>query len=292
MHPISRNCSLISGILIVLFSITILLINYNFFHFKGNNYLPEGVYPAGISLALTLVGVRLFLNKDHYISQLTQAILSLFLVMCVIALLTNAVQFTPFAPIDKYLIDIDHLFGIDVPTIVAWTLKYPWVQYALVQIYDSLPFQMAILPILVAISGHFHILRTYFCLMLLSALIGFVFYYFFPTTAPASNFISSDFSVLQHATGLKFSEIHKHLQPSTIEGGMIALPSFHTIWAWFCVYLVRHWFWVFAVILPVNLLLILSCVLLGWHYMIDIAGALIVILLTHGIQRCLAKKTS
>lgn len=290
MHPISRNCSLISGILIVLFSIATLLINYHFFHFKGNNYLPEGAWPAGFSLVLTLVGVRLFLDKDHYISKLTQAILSLYLVMCVIALLTNAVQFTPFAPIDKYLIKIDHLFGIDVPTIVAWTLKYPWVQYALVQIYDSLPFQMAILPILVAISGQFHILRAYFCLMLVSALIGFVFYYFFPTTAPATNFISSDFSVLQHATGLKFSEIHNHLVPSTIEGGMIALPSFHTIWAWFCVYLVRHWFLLFAIILPVNLLLVLSCVLLGWHYMIDIAGALIVILITHGIQHCLAKR--
>ena len=290
MPPLSRNCSIISGILIVLFSIAILLVNQLFFQYKGNNYLPEGVYAAGFSLVLTLVGVRTFLEKDHYIRELTQTILSLYLVMCVIALLTNAVQFTPFTPIDNYLIDIDHLFRIDVSSIVPWTQKYPWFQYVLVQIYDSLPFQMAILPILVGISGKFHILREYFCLMLVSALIGFVFYYFFPTTAPASNFISSDFSILQHATGLKFSEIHNHLVPSTIEGGMIALPSFHTIWAWFCLYLVRHWFWVFAIVLPVNLLLVLSCVLLGWHYMIDIAGAVIVILITHGIHHFLAKK--
>lgn len=291
MHPISRNCFLISGIVILLFVFTALLINDHYFHYKGNNYLPEGSFTAGLSIILIHAGVRLYLDKTHYISELTQSILTLYLVMCVIALLTNAVQFTPFQPIDRYLIDIDHLFGIDVPSLVAWTVKHPWLQYVLVEVYDSLPYQMAFLPILVAIAGKFQILRKYFCLMLVSALIGFTFYYFFPTTAPASNFSSPWFSPLQHATGMKFSEIHKHLMPSTIEGGMIALPSFHTVWAWFCVYIVRSWLFAVALLLPINLLLILSCVLLGWHYMIDIAGALAVILLTHGAHHLLAKKT-
>lgn len=290
MHLISRNCSLISGILIILFSICVSLVNFQFFHFQGNNYLPHGAGTAGISILLTVIGVRIYLEKTHYICELMQAVLSLYLVMGVIALLTNAVQFTPFTPIDRYLIAIDHALGINTSLLIEWTSKHPWLQYILAQIYDSLPLQMAILPIAVAISGKFHILREYFCLMLVSALIGFVFYYFFPTTAPASNIASPWFGTLQHATGIKFSEIHHHLAPSTIEGGMIALPSFHTIWAWLCIYLVRSWFFALIVILPLNLLLIISCVLLGWHYFVDIIGGLVVILTTHAIHNLLAKQ--
>ena len=292
MYPISRNCSLISGILILLFSMSAFLINDLFFHYQGNNYLPEGAYTAGFSLILILVGVRIYLDKTHYLSELTQSVLSLYLVMSAIGLLTNAVQFTPYLPVDKFLIDIDLFLGIDMPSIIKWTISHPWLQYVLVQIYDSLPFQMAFLPLMVAVFGKFNILREYFCLMLVSALIGFVFYYFFPTTAPASNIMSPYFSHLQHATGLKFSEIHNYLVPSTIEGGMIALPSFHTIWAWLCIYLVRPWFWVLVIVLSINLLLMISCVLLGWHYFIDLIGSLIVILITHSIHHYLAKKTN
>lgn len=290
MYPITRNCSLISGILIVLFSISAVLVNHFFFHYPGNNYLPNSAYPAGFSLLLILLGVRIYLNKTHYISELIQAVLSLYIVMAIIALLTNAVQFTPFAPIDKYLLAIDRALGVNTPLLLEWIIKHPRLQYILVQIYDSLPFQMAFLPLIVAISGKFNILREYFCLMLVSALIGFVFYYFFPTTAPASNILSPYFSEFQHATGIKFSEIHHHMLPSTIEGGMIAMPSFHTIWAWFCIYLVRSSFLLFVFILPINLLLIVSCVLLGWHYFIDLIGSLLVILISHGIHHFLSKR--
>lgn len=62
---------------------------------------------------------------------------------------------------------------------------------------------------------------------------------------------------------------------------MISFPSFHVIWAWLCLYLVRQWRWVFILLLTMNFVLMVSCVLLGWHYCIDLAGSAVVIFLSH-----------
>ena len=149
--------------------------------------------------------------------------------------------------------------------------------------YNTLPYQMSYIPMLIIASGRTKYIREYYFLFLISAIIGFSFYYFFPSTAPASIIKSNYFSTAQYATSLKFMQIHQHIQPTTIDGGMIALPSFHTIWAWFCLYLLRGWPVVFFIMLPVNLLLVASCVLLGWHYPMDILGGIVVILLSHGL---------
>ena len=62
---------------------------------------------------------------------------------------------------------------------------------------------------------------------------------------------------------------------------MIAFPSFHIIWGWFCLYLSYGCRWLFIGLLPLNGLLFASCVLLGWHYPLDLVGAAFVILASH-----------
>jgi membrane-associated phospholipid phosphatase len=205
----------------------------------------------------------------------------LYLTFAAIAMLTSAVQLTPFAPIDTYLISLDKALHINLVKLMAWTAKYPIFRDLLARTYDSLPWQMAILPIVLAVFGQFTKLKEYYCLLLISAIIGFSFYYFFPTTAPATNLSSPYFIKEQYDTGLKFKEIHHHISPTTVEGGMIALPSFHVIWAWLCLYLARCWLPLVIVLAPLNVLLILSCVLLGWHYFVDVLGAVFVLFLSH-----------
>jgi hypothetical protein len=284
-----RNCTLISGLMLLLLASIAFFINFLFYHFEGNNYLPAGVYPAGIDLFMIFCALRYYFDKTHYLCKLIQTIMSIYLTMAAIGLLTNAMQLTPFVPIDKIIIAFEQSLHIDLSQVIAWTAQHSWLKIKLAKIYDSLPYQMSFLPLLIAIFGQFGKVREYLCLMLISAIIGFEFYYFFPTTAPASNILSPFFSPEQYATGIKFKEIHNHLSPSTIEGGMIALPSFHVIWAWLCVYLVRGCKWLFVFLFPINLLLVFSCVLLGWHYPSDVLGALLVILATHGIYQLLYK---
>ncbi|WP_242602263.1 phosphatase PAP2 family protein [Legionella waltersii] len=208
-------------------------------------------------------------------------LINFYTVMCIIALATNAVQLTPFKPIDLQIIKLENSLGINLIAIMQWLCEYPIFKLILSIIYDSLPYQMSILPLCVIISGQFTVLNEYFMLMLITALIGFMIYYFFPTTAPASMLDSSLFLPEQVDTGLKFFQIHHHQTPTTNEGGLIAMPSFHTVWAILCVYLIKNWRLPCMLLGLINLLLIMSCVLLGWHYPSDIIAGFALVLIAY-----------
>lgn len=260
-----------------------LSVNYLYYQYPGNNYFPLSSLFVGYTLTLMYFGFRLLFGPKHPCARMLEAVIQFFCVMAVVALATNAAQYTPFTPIDQYIVACEAFFHVHLSNILQWTATKPALQGILVCIYDSLPYQVAYLPLLLIALQRYATAQEYFFLLLISALLGFTFYYFFPTLAPASTIESPYFSAAQRATGLKFLQIHQHIPPSTIEGGMIALPSFHVIWAWFCVHLFREWRFVWWILLIINGLLVLSCVLLGWHYLLDVMGGLVIILLSHGL---------
>jgi len=281
MHSISSRCILLLTGTILFLSCIILLINHFIFKFSGNNYIPENTLPAILLLIISNIGLYLCFKKNSKICQSGREVLYFFTVMLVIAFATNAVQLTPFSTIDSQIISFETLIHLNMSTILKWTAEHPHLQIFLAKIYDSLPYQMSLLPILAIISGRFYLLREYYFLLLCTTIFGFGFYYFFPTTAPASIINSPLFASNQIATGLKFNQIHQHIMPTTNEGGLIALPSFHVIWGLLCVNLLKEWSILYILLLSINIFLIASCVLLGWHYCTDIAGSLIVLLLSY-----------
>ncbi len=237
-----------------------------------------------------MIGGSLQFGKDGRFVRRVREIFYFFLVLVVIAFATNAVQYTPFQPIDKYLIAIEATLGINMQAIVGWTASHPRLQLLLAYIYDSLHLQMSILPLAVIIAGKFSYIREYYCLLLVTVLIGFIFYYYLPTMGPASFIASPYFMAEQYATGIKFTEIHRYIQPSTIEGGMIAMPLFSCDMGMALLYLVRCWRLVFILLLPINILLLASCILLGWHYPIDLLGSLLILLPAHSLYFYYKKK--
>ncbi|MCW8428453.1 phosphatase PAP2 family protein [Legionella pneumophila] len=258
-----------------------LIINYTIYQFPGNNYFPPNTPVMACIILLNYIGMILVFGKNNRVTCSGLELINFFVVMSIIALATNAVQLTPFSPIDKQIIKLEAQWGINMVSILEWTNKYQYFKYLLAIIYDTLPYQMSILPLCVIVSGRFYILKDYYFLLLSTTLLGFTFYYFFPTTAPASEIQNSLFAPEQIATGLKFHQIHHYIQPTTIEGGLIALPSFHAIWAILCVYLIKDWFIPCLLLSIINVLLILSCVLLGWHYPVDILAAIILVGLSY-----------
>ena len=203
--------------------------------------------------------------------------------MALVILGTNAIQYTPFSPIDQRILDWGAWMHIDLARLVAWSTAHATLYKSMAWIYESLTYQLTYLPLLLILLGRFERLHEYYFLLLLTALIGFSFYYFFPTTAPASVIDSPYFTEAQHATELKFKQIHSHIKPTTLEGGMIALPSFHVIWAWLCVWLVRDWAWAFRLLLLLNAGMVVSCVLLGWHYALDIIASIAILGVAHAV---------
>lgn len=283
MPPSAKYFSLILAFIISLLSFIAIRVNSFIYKFPGNNYFPPGITVMGAILFISLMGVYLVFDKDSPFFKVIREFIYFFLVITVIAYATNAVQLTPFSPIDRQLIAIDSIFYINLQKIIAWTESIPWLKKILGLSYDSLPYQMCYLPLIIIAARKFNAIREYYALLLLTTLIGFSFYYFFPTMGPSSFIQSPYFIKEQYATGLKFRELHQHLHPSTLDGGLIAMPSFHAIWAWLCLHLIRCWPIVYAVLLPINILLVISCVLLGWHYCIDLVGSLIVIVAAHRI---------
>ncbi|RUR17759.1 phosphatase PAP2 family protein [Legionella sp. km535] len=273
-NNINRSIPLLVCLIIGL-SFCVLLINHFLFKFPGNNFFPEGTPVLALILCINYLGLFVYFGAHSKASRSGKELLYFFFVMCLIALATNAVQLTPFSPIDIYIVQFESKLNINMVSILEWTNNYQWFKLMLTIIYSSIHYQMSIIPLLIIASGKFYLLRDYYFLLLVTVIIGFTFYYFFPTTAPASILSSSLFLPEQIATGYKFNQIHNHINPTTNEGGLIALPSFHTVWAIFCVYLLKEWMLPCAILLIINVLLIISCVLLGWHYPIDIFGGLI-----------------
>ncbi len=271
------------AISLIALSLCVITINHFIYHFPGNEYFPHEVLILSLSLGLMYTGCTIMFSHDHPITERVLYFIYFLGVMSVLALATNAVQYTPFTTIDKYIVSAESLIQIHEDGIATWTHQWPRFYSLLTFIYNSLPYQMCYIPLFIIICRKKGLIAEYFCLLLISALLGFSIYYFFPTTGPASVFGGPSFTEAQYATGLKFSQIHHHMQPSTLDGGLIALPSFHVIWSWFCLYLLNPWKWLFLMMLPINGLLIISCVLLGWHYPTDILAAAIVILLSHWI---------
>ncbi|MDI1351405.1 MAG: phosphatase PAP2 family protein [bacterium] len=277
---LNRCLTILAG-LIGFLSVTVLLINYFSFKFTGNNYFPENVILPALILILFYFGLVLTFGKESKISRSGLHLIYWFGVISLIALATNAVQLTPFKPIDDKIVYLESYLKINIASILLWTSYHTHVHYVLSNIYDSLAYQMCVLPLLAIIMGRFNLLKDYYFLMLFTVLIGFGFYYFFPTTAPASIINSPLFLQSQNDTALKFNQIHHYIIPTTNDGGLIALPSFHTVWALLCIYLVKDWPLIYVPLMFINTLLILSCVMLGWHYPTDVVGAILLVLIAY-----------
>ncbi len=258
---------------------------YTFFatQYPGNKYIPAETLYIFTMTGLIYSGFHLLSGKNSSSARSVREFIYMLLVLVLVAYATNAVQYTPFKPIDKTLVAMQRHFNISLSAIIAWTYSYPWLRLTLEFSYATLPYQMSILPMVVIASRRYDLLREYYFLMLSSVFVGFIIYYFWPTTGPASVIDSSYFTEEQYATGLKFKQIHHYIKPTTIEGGMIALPSYHVIWAWMCLYLIRPWKIAFSMLLVINVVLISACVLLGWHYPIDIVASVIIMLFCHWI---------
>lgn len=284
--PLSRALiTIYSATILFILSTIAILINVLIYHFPGNNYFPPHTIYLFLSLILMHYGFLLQFGQDSQLAKITKEVIYFFLVMSLLALATNAAQYTPFSIIDPQILALENYLHIDMKAIISWTQSKPLFKTILAFIYDTLPYQMAYIPLFVIVTKRWRVIHEYYFLFIFSALLGFTFYYFFPTTAPASVIQSPYFDASQHATGLKFNQIHQYIPPTTMTGGMVALPSFHVIWAWFCLYLLWSWKYIFILLLPVNLLLIASCVLLGWHYPIDILGGVLIIFCSHSAYR-------
>jgi hypothetical protein len=262
-------------------AIVALGINATYFHYPGNSYYPDEAPWIFFVLCLTYAGICLLWGKQSLTAQKIREIIYLFFSMALIILGCTAIQYTPFNPIDQTIINWSQWTQLDLTRLLHWSATHPMIYQIMEILYDTVPLQLTYLPFILICFGVFNRLHEYYFLLLVTAFMGYAFYYFFPTTAPASMLESPYFTEAQRATGLKFYQIHAHITPTTVKGGMIASPSFHVIWGWLCAFLIRDYRWVFGFVCLLNIAMTVSCVLLGWHYILDLMASFFVVLIAH-----------
>ncbi|MFI5360521.1 MAG: phosphatase PAP2 family protein [Elusimicrobiota bacterium] len=275
--PLSREDRWLTGCLLLSVGLSCLLlgINASQFHYTWIVYFPRLAAPL-ICVALQFA----YFDKCYsHISPRSGFILrhcALYgLAHVALSFFVTGIQVTPFAPIDAALQHWDHTLHFDTAAVLAWTAAHPSLRAFLNLCYDSTDAQLALAPLAAGFAFDRRRMRVFLYAFTYAFLAGGLFYYYFPSSGPAGFYQSPFFMNIQRLTTAKFFWVH-HFQPvPTILGGMIAFPSFHVAWAVLTTYAAlpyRKLFWAAAAL---NVLVVASTVLLGWHYLVDVPAGLI-----------------
>lgn len=247
-------------------------VNALFFRYTGIFYFPRLFWPLVPPLFVVLAyGLRLRASRPDLSFALVA--MSFYLAtMITQAVLVTGLQYAPFPPIDAALARWDAALGVNVSSVLPWTYSRPWFERLLWRCYNSVDVQLALVPLLACCLRDRGRMRTYMYAVIYSFLIGGLFYYFFPSSGPAAVFQSPYFAPAERMTHVKFYHVH-HFEPvTTLAGGLIAFPSFHVAWGILLPYLGRGRRWTFYPLLALNAVMIAATVLLGWHFLVDVAG--------------------
>ncbi len=186
----------------------------------------------------------------------------------------TGIQYTPFHYIDPNLVKLDKILFFDQMAWLNWTYANPIIKITSKVAYNSLVFELLIIPLIVGIYNDNKTLNIFATAMVISFIIGTTFYYFYPTIGPAGIFLNEHFTNVQLHTSEKFRNIHNYLPIQGGQGGMIAMPSFHIVWITLITYACKNIRWLLPPILLLNLLVLISTITLGWHYLVDVIAGL------------------
>jgi hypothetical protein len=264
-------------ITLILCGFMCILLNAATFRYSGNHLVSFNWLWA----APLLLGVTFFtsfqLKKFPGLAFLCKSYSLYFLAFFAFLVMLDGVQLTPFPTVDTYLSAADRALAINETVLINWSYAHPVLLSILKFAYHSVVAQWLVTPLLLFILRKQEQFYVYLVTSLLAYLSGAAIYYFFPTVGPAGIFSNSHFSREQIDTVLNFREIHQYLMVSTMDGGMIAFPSFHVLWSVITIYTLREAPRVlFVTLLLLNLTAIVATLLLGWNYAVDITCGILV----------------
>ena len=257
----------------ILASFTVLFLNHYVYRYQGFNYMIKNIFDF-LYAAFFLKILSRFFEKFKRFEHFADDCLRLFACFLILMLATTAVQYTPFELIDPFLFKHESLH---LTRLIDWTKAHHQLYKQLAHIYNSLNYTIFLIPLLFILMRQTHQVNHFCHYIIFTGLMGFMFYFFFPSCGPVHLYDKIHFSAAQINNYQKFYEIHHGLMPSKKTGGMIACPSFHVIWAWACArFFCFNWMF-FAVALSWFFAVCASTILLGWHYSLDVLTALLII---------------
>jgi hypothetical protein len=175
---------------------------------------------------------------------------------------------------DANLTRVDLWFGMNVPQIMSWTSRH-WLGTLVNRSYPLLSPLLTLSVLLPALTGKVKNAQQFVLANLIAFFIGLPLFALLPAIGPwyGYGFAATPGQIECQSAILLFrapGHSVSHL------GAIICFPSFHVIWAIFCVVAL----WGFRLLrIPVALfsgMIIVSTVTTGWHYAIDVLGGIVV----------------
>ena len=248
------------------------------FHYTGISYFPrEGWWLAFVALDFAIFG-HWVKGKFPYASFVAVNLAFYALTAAVMGVLTTGIQYTPFPRIDPALARWDAALGWNTIEVLRWIAERPALRSFLNFCYNTTEMQLVVAPFVAAYAHDKRRLRVFIYGIVYSSIVGSLIYYFFPSSGPAGIFESQDFLAVQRLTHLKYEQVHNFQPVTTLLGGLIAFPSFHVAWSVLATYAALPRKNIFIGLAVLNVLVISSTVLLGWHYLVDVpAGILLAV---------------
>jgi membrane-associated phospholipid phosphatase len=267
----------------LLIGLTILTVNHYYLNYHGLT-LYNYVILLAIPVFLAMLCFSCFARKYAPHTALIMNTYSImFIGLAIGGISTTAIQDTPFHPIDQYIASIDHFFHYSVVNLYSWTLKQHSLKQFFSYAYDSLAPQFLFLPLIVGLLREGKSIRIY----LLTLILGYdciqLIYYFFPTVAPAGFYHSAIFTAQQKSCLYKLTRLQRHLVIRSQAMCLVSFPSPHVFWALTFANLARKRLITAIPFILLNVLMILSTLFLGWHYLTDVLGAILLFILTTAI---------
>ena len=240
---------------------------------------PLALLAFATCIALSLV--YRYARRDDQIFLFTQSAAQMILAILTLGVLSYLTAWTRFPLTDPWLIIIDRFFFFDWREWLAWLNRYPTLAAILSLIYISSGFQIIAIMIALLFSkqaaGIQRLLVAFFCAGLLTIILAMLF----PAVGGYVHYdidVASAFPGLQPAAArvhelplLGMREHSTHILVFPMQG-LVTFPSFHCALSLLLIYACRPLRRLQLIVVPLNLLVLLSTPADGGHYLADILG--------------------
>ncbi|RUM96122.1 hypothetical protein EET67_19195 [Pseudaminobacter arsenicus] len=248
---------------------------------RGSN-IDIASYGAVIGLAVVLFAVGFAYRRTGR----SEPIASTAICTGLLVLFTSSMsQFSylllpnPRPVIDAWLTAIDGLFGYHWPDALALSARHPLFNEAMRFAYLSTLPQMAILVVVLGLTGRIRTLQALIGSIAISGMLTVMFWGVFPSLGPSTLYavspeiLATVRPVVDPEYGADITRLlhdgPSHLSPDEIRG-LIAFPSYHTVLAATATYYSRKVSWAFPFFLIVNLIVLPAVLVHGGHHLVDI----------------------
>jgi hypothetical protein len=244
--------------------------------------------PRAALLAALLAGVALYRRRKE------EKLLNL-VAMCFWAVLFSNLHMIPMflagrqrvAPSDHLLARVDAALGIEVPDVMYAVASVPFLKPVLDFTYGTLLFLMALAIMIPPLTGRMEQAKEYALSCLVAALVSIPVLAVFQAVGPWSVYGFTP-SPAQEGYTKVFLAL-KSDEPFALDlsyaSGLITFPSFHAILAVLAALALRRTRFLRWPAALLALLIVVSTITTGWHYLADVLAGLLVALLSFGAAR-------